>query len=218
MLVRRLPIPPPIERPEDVSQPSNYDREVASSRADTLRWSPRAKRLGQYLAHHVETPITIGIQGGWGSGKSSFINLMTESLGTLIPLEAQQRRRGGALAEHLQHYLTADPPTHAYVLRFDSWVFAQSEYAVDDLLPMYVSQVVEAHLRAVGRLVEQRWSLGASLGPVLKRTPGAFAAFAANKTLGDTAATAAREHVDELMYYSCSCARMSRCAERGGGR
>lgn len=129
---------------------TNLDREIYGPAADMLGWTTRAARLAQYLLFQVETPITVGIQGDWGSGKSSFINLVESCLGK------RQQEKGGGLAGHLRHYRASHPrhpsqEADAYVLRFDSWAFAQSQRSADELFPVYVACVLEAYLNAQNR-------------------------------------------------------------------
>lgn len=139
----------------------NIDREIKSADYDTLDWAVRARRLGQFLVFRVETPITIGIQGDWGSGKSSFINLIETSLGTAQAALTHDQHK---LAAQLRQYACTDRerPEHtanAYVLRFDSWTFAQSSYSADELFPLYVTQVIDHYLRAAGRIEEDSTAL-----------------------------------------------------------
>ncbi len=154
------PPPDPARARVGLDRPTNIDREIRGAQADLLGWMVRATRLAQYLLFQVETPITLGIQGDWGSGKSSFINLVETGFGQLqappatVPADSP--------AAQLHHYqatvppimVAADtyPPLHVYVLRFDSWAFAQSSHPADELFPVYVARVLEAYLQAENRL------------------------------------------------------------------
>lgn len=46
---------------------------------DTLRNTPYADALAKFMVNS-DTPITIGIQGGWGSGKTSLMNMLEEKI------------------------------------------------------------------------------------------------------------------------------------------
>ena len=46
---------------------------------DKLEAADYAHALCNFI-HNAETPVTIGIQGGWGSGKTSLITIMQEKL------------------------------------------------------------------------------------------------------------------------------------------
>jgi hypothetical protein len=145
--------PRPDHQPVTVRKPLTVDREIRSPDYDTLDWSTHARRLGEFLVFRTDTPVTLGIQGDWGSGKSSFINLIEATLGQQQPAQTHETYY---LAPQLHHYHCTDPEdpattAHAYVLRFDSWTFAQSSYEADDLFPLYVTQVIEHYLRACGR-------------------------------------------------------------------
>lgn len=47
--------------------------------ADTLGNNRYARGLNEFI-RHADTPVTIGIQGGWGSGKTSLINILQHQL------------------------------------------------------------------------------------------------------------------------------------------
>ncbi|MDR1079850.1 MAG: KAP family NTPase [Deltaproteobacteria bacterium] len=55
------------------------DKPISDSRKDFLKNETYSKGLLKFITN-AETPITIGIQGGWGSGKTSLINLLREGL------------------------------------------------------------------------------------------------------------------------------------------
>jgi len=142
----------PTSRPAVPSGPRqvNYDREIDDPSNDTLGWAVRAKVLGDYLADHADTPLTVGIQGDWGSGKSSFINLFERGLGEKVPLsDEQQTEARKSQARHVADY-RRDNGRHIYVIRFNSWTFAQSSYSADSLLPIYLAQAIGDYLKLRG--------------------------------------------------------------------
>ena len=55
------------------------DQPIIDAGADLLGSHRYATGLGNFIAH-AKTPITIGIQGGWGSGKTSLINMLMAML------------------------------------------------------------------------------------------------------------------------------------------
>lgn len=55
------------------------DKPLQCVEDDQLRTSDYAKALTQFIKN-ADTPVTIGIQGGWGSGKTSLISVLQEQL------------------------------------------------------------------------------------------------------------------------------------------
>lgn len=181
----------------------NIDREIRNAEHDTLDWAARAQRLGQFLVFRVDTPITIGIQGDWGSGKSSFINLIETSFGNLHTPVTNDRYN---LAGELRHYTCTHCEAHhetanAYVLRFDSWTFAQSSYPANELFPIYVTQVIEHYLQATGRMKNDSTALLRRLRQVGSRV-GRIVLGAAANVAGDATSEAVMKElapVDEVV-------------------
>ncbi len=131
-------------------QQVNYDNEISDPHNDTLGWSERARVLGDYLAGVAQTPLTVGIQGDWGSGKSSFINLFEAKLGQHVELSPEQQTKAKTTqASHVAAYRRPDG-RHIYVIRFNSWTFAQSNYSADYLFPLYLAQTIEDYLKLHG--------------------------------------------------------------------
>ncbi len=57
------------------------DAPVASAENDSLGLAPYATALGDFIKH-CDTPITVAIQGDWGTGKTSLMNMVREHLST----------------------------------------------------------------------------------------------------------------------------------------
>lgn len=57
---------------------SNLDENDAARKADTLNLIPYAEALRDFI-HECETPLTIGIQGDWGIGRTSLMNMLRGS-------------------------------------------------------------------------------------------------------------------------------------------
>lgn len=55
------------------------DKPVSTKDGDSLQAQDYARALSLFI-QHADTPVTIGIQGGWGSGKTSLISMLQELL------------------------------------------------------------------------------------------------------------------------------------------
>lgn len=58
------------------------ETEIERAEADLLNYTPFARRVKDIIAGYADNPepLTIGIYGRWGDGKSSFLNLIAEQL------------------------------------------------------------------------------------------------------------------------------------------
>jgi predicted KAP-like P-loop ATPase len=56
------------------------DVPIESSQEDKLQINNYANALTKFISS-TETPVTIGIQGDWGNGKTSLMNLIEELIG-----------------------------------------------------------------------------------------------------------------------------------------
>ena len=83
---------------------SSLDVNDTARLADTLNLIPYAEALRDFI-HECETPLTIGIQGDWGIGRTSLMNML----------------RGGVEGEQ-SGLLDA---TFCKAINFDSWPYAQ---------------------------------------------------------------------------------------------
>ncbi len=68
----------------EANAPFHGDRPIANANEDLLGFKPAAEHVARAI-HTMASPdgFVIGIEGDWGSGKSSFINLVSDSLGGL---------------------------------------------------------------------------------------------------------------------------------------
>ena len=57
---------------------SNLDQDDEARKADTLNLLPYAEAMRDFI-HECETPMTIGIQGDWGVGRTSLMNMLRGS-------------------------------------------------------------------------------------------------------------------------------------------
>jgi hypothetical protein len=86
---------------------SHLGENDAARDADTLNLIPYAEALRDFI-HDCETPLTIGIQGDWGTGRTSLMNML----------------RGG---ENGAQYGLLDS-SHCLAISFDSWPYAQFDH------------------------------------------------------------------------------------------
>ena len=134
------------------------DIELSDPAQDFFGWNYRARNLATAIALPVRpTPFTLGIEGDWGSGKTSFINLALAYLGEPQrgPAPAKDTPLADRLVAYHHHFggiFRRLPPSRVYLIKFDSWVFTQAEADVDYLFPLYVVQVLRDYLLAGGRL------------------------------------------------------------------
>lgn len=156
---------------------------------DALDWVDQAKRLALLLAHPLRpTPLTIGIQGDWGSGKTTFLSFVLRNLGVkATPLAAREDSLASRLEKYSFPLVTHVPRMRRYpnvlvhLIRFDSWVFTQSEPGADYLFPIYIAQVLQDYLEETQRLpkAEVGKGLAARMAQVLQPFSGGGAAVAA---------------------------------------
>lgn len=57
---------------------SNLGHDDAARKADTLNLLPYAEAMRDFI-HECESPVSIGIQGGWGVGRTSLMNMLRGS-------------------------------------------------------------------------------------------------------------------------------------------
>ena len=86
---------------------SHLDENDAARGADTLNLIPYAEALRDFI-HDCDTPLTIGMQGDWGSGRTSLMNML----------------RGD---EQGEQYGLLDA-SRCLAISFDSWPYAQFDH------------------------------------------------------------------------------------------
>lgn len=91
-----------------MAQLGNADEPIRSSAADQLGLGPYAKSLAQFVSR-CDTPMTVAIQGDWGTGKTSLMYMVEE------------------------HLVRAAPEGSILTLWFNTWQYAQ--FAAEDRLP-----------------------------------------------------------------------------------
>jgi len=65
--------------PYETDTGSIYRDDAGSNNPDKLGTGQYAKALAKF-AIECDTPLTIGVQGEWGSGKTSLLNMMREDI------------------------------------------------------------------------------------------------------------------------------------------
>jgi hypothetical protein len=182
------------------------DVELSDPAQDFFGWNYRARNLATAIALPVRpTPFTLGIEGDWGSGKTSFINLELSHLGE--PQPRATPAKDTPLADRLVAYhhkfggiFRRLPPSRIYLLKFDSWVFTQSEADVDYLFPLYVVQVLRDYLLASKRLKADapEASLASRMARVLPRVGKGLTTL--GQGLADIALPGAGKVIEGLRY------------------
>lgn len=82
---------------------TNSDAPIQTHNEDLLKRTPFAQKIAKYINEiPASESIVLGIQGQWGSGKTSLINLITEAL-------------------------NSDDSENTVVIRFNPWNYTQSE-------------------------------------------------------------------------------------------
>ena len=64
---------------QKIAKTALSDRPVSDATEDSLKADSYAEALAQFI-RRSDTPLTIGIQGGWGTGKTSLLNLLKVKL------------------------------------------------------------------------------------------------------------------------------------------
>ena len=116
-------------REAPLSFTSNLDQDDKARKADTLNLLPYAEAMRDFI-HECETPISIGIQGEWGIGRTSLMNMLRGDGGT---------RQSGLLDASL-----------CKTISLDSWPYAQ--FAQNDNMAV---ACLYALTNGLGRVLEQ---------------------------------------------------------------
>ncbi|PZS06346.1 MAG: hypothetical protein DLM69_00190 [Candidatus Chloroheliales bacterium] len=138
---------------QDAVVSASLDAEVDGPEADLLGWYQTAASVAKYIVTEATTPLTLGIQGNWGSGKTSFIKLIIRGFADM--------QKSGKDEQHIYHdtsvegadyelryykcLKTGDNIAHIYVMSFNCWLYAQGDYDVDEIFLLYVSRTLSTH-------------------------------------------------------------------------
>src|SRR5256885_2378092 len=78
---QRLDSDAPDRRQESVAPGGISDQPIESSKNDALGFDPYVDAVANFLTDDsTKPPLTMSIEGEWGSGKSSFMKLLREKL------------------------------------------------------------------------------------------------------------------------------------------
>jgi hypothetical protein len=123
-VVLEVTLPPDTDQPVDLFQPSGFSRDVPTNH-DDIGIGSYADALARFLLHpQTSPPLTVGVQGVWGKGKSSFMELVEDHLvdnvlERLAPKESAKLKRllaeadQAILAQQDQAARALDEPTVA---------------------------------------------------------------------------------------------------------
>jgi formylglycine-generating enzyme required for sulfatase activity/predicted nucleic acid-binding protein len=110
---------------------------------DFLGFAPYAQTLFDIVRdENTQTPLTIGIFGSWGSGKTSLMTMIKERLDDLRRQEKRQARQGEIVRSHLPVW-------------FNAWLYSSEE----SLGRALILRVLAELRREVGRDPEARQAL-----------------------------------------------------------
>jgi hypothetical protein len=115
---------------------SNLGVDDEARKADTLNLLPYAEALRDFI-HECETPMSIGIQGDWGIGRTSLMNMLRGG---------EDRRQAGLL-----------DPRRCKTINLDSWSYSQFDQ--DDNM---ATACLYALTHELGRVLEQEPEIDAA--------------------------------------------------------
>ena len=121
------------------------DLPIFSSQKDLFKVQPYIEALSNFI-RQCETPITIALQGGWGTGKTSFINLINDELRPIKQLGVKGK-------------ITANEGEKVKIVtaHFNTWQYSQFNLA-DNLGISFLSYMIDklsADLGNKAELVQQ---------------------------------------------------------------
>lgn len=114
--------------PESPVESTVFDAPVSSPGHDLLSMAKYAIRLAEYL-DGVSLPFTVGIYGGWGSGKTSFFRLVEHFHKRLA--EAGKAKSMQFITFEAWPYESADSLWRALVLRIAEKLYGVPNAATD---------------------------------------------------------------------------------------
>ena len=156
------------------------DQPITKAAEDSLGLEREAQALADFIAGCV-TPLTIAIQGDWGSGKTSLLRLIEERLD---PKVNGKPREG---------------PRPVEVIRFETWQYAQ--FGGGPMLPLSLLSMLAQRLAPPGRLSE--------VTGVIKRFARPVVGFALEKaTMGFVEADQVGKLGAEEVDYAQQCDRL----------
>jgi hypothetical protein len=156
----------------------HHDQPIKNAKDDLFGWDDLAKRLGDALTLTSEDPIVIGLYGAWGSGKSSLMNMVAESLEARPPIVSgdPQAAERSASDPELQRILGGEtigrpPPVSPLVpacviVRFNPWYFKGEEALIQAFFQELGAAIGQSSIPFAGQIVEAIKKYSAWLIPV----------------------------------------------------
>lgn len=134
-----------VSKKEATKKTGISDLPIFSSEKDLFQVQPYIEALSNFI-RQCETPITIALQGGWGTGKTSFINLINDELRPIKQL--------GTKGENSAN---KDEKVKIVTAHFNTWQYSQFNLA-DNLGISFLSYMIDklsADLGIKNELVQQ---------------------------------------------------------------
>ncbi len=121
---------------------TDFPLDVATG--DLFDWNSKADVLAKEILDYdvSRTGLTIGVQGDWGSGKTSFINLILDNLGEVVELSYKKHI---ALARKV--VVRASDEVATFTITFDSWLMSNLPLSGMNVV-LYLIAVLEDFIAA----------------------------------------------------------------------
>jgi predicted KAP-like P-loop ATPase len=94
----------------------------APSKKDALGFAPYVRALAWFLAsNRTLPPLTVSVEGPWGSGKSSFMLQLMDALAAINQERKNRAVQQDAPGQHQVPDTGAPPPSNFYCVTFNAW-------------------------------------------------------------------------------------------------
>lgn len=113
-----------------------HDLPISNRKLDKFGVTPYIEALSDFITE-CETPITIALQGGWGTGKTSFMNLINKELKPVKELGIDMERMGDEIDRS-----NATSETPVITVNFNTWQYTQF-HLQDNLGISFLSYMVQ---------------------------------------------------------------------------
>lgn len=190
----------PVSQPKESTSELFHDQPVRSAKEDLFGWGDLADRLGDALTLPSEDPIVIGLYGAWGSGKSSLMNMVAESLEArqpkrnLAPKVAEREAVNSEIQRILPSTTLAILPTVSptcVIVRFNPWYFKGEEALI---LAFFQEMMLSVKRTLVAEARELVQALGGYVRILLAFVPAAVVSGVLDpSSVGGVLATATSE-------------------------
>ena len=108
------------------------DEPIDTSEEDLFKFDPFVKNMAKaILAIDKNRSMIIALNGAWGTGKSSFLNLLEKQLNKNQPNENQPNKN-----QPNENQLNKDDNKKPIVIRFNPWNYS----SVDQLITMFFTE------------------------------------------------------------------------------